>query len=412
MLIGARQVGKTYLVREFCKKEYGEYIEFNLSDRADIVNLFKENINTQKKIDRLQLLIGKHIDFKNTVLFFDEVQESEDAISMLKFFAESETDYKIICAGSLLGVKINRFKKSFPVGQVEKLHLYSMDFEEFLMAGNDELLIEEIRSCYEEGRAISASIHDLCLEQYRSYLCTGGMPAAVINFMENERDILRFNSNILTDIRTDYLSDMSKYINTPIENTRIEAVYKSLPSQLGNQSKKFKYSAVRKGAKSREYQSALDWLVASEMVACCSQVSLPSKPLKGFEKEGFFKLFMNDIGLLGNALGILFSDILLNSNLPYKGVIAENYVASQLVASGHPLFYWRSNSDAEIDFLIETPEGIIPIEVKAGDHKHSASLRSYTQKFNPPLSVRLTTRNFGMTNNIKSVPLYAAFCIK
>ncbi|MDR1088458.1 MAG: AAA family ATPase [Coriobacteriales bacterium] len=411
MLIGARQVGKTWLIREFCKREFGDYLEINLFNRPDIIDLFSEDIAVELKIARLSLYLGRSIDFESTVLFFDEIQESEDAVFLLKYFAESEVPYKIICAGSLLGVKINRFSKPFPVGQVEKLHLYPLDFEEFMIASGEELLVEEIRACYDSDRHMPDPLHGICLERYRSYLCVGGMPAAVSDFVAKGKDVLRFDARILTDIRTDYLSDMTRHIRAPIESTRIEAIYTSLPSQLANQSGKFQYAKVRQGAKNREYYSALDWLVSSEMVFLCPQVTLPSKPLRGFEREGFFKVFLNDCGLLCNALGVLFPDIMLNRDLPFKGIIAENYVATQLVASGHALFYWHSGNEAEVDFLREVPEGVVPLEVKSGDNKRSASLRSYVQTYKPPYSIRLTARNFGYTNKIKSVPLYAAFCI-
>lgn len=411
MVIGARQVGKTYLIREFCKAEFEEYIEFNLFDRADIVSLFAEDINTQLKVNRLELLIGRPIDFKKTVLFFDEVQESEELISALKFFAESETPYKIVCAGSLLGVKIRRFKKSFPVGKITRLNLRPMDFEEFLMATGNDALVEEIRRCYQDNTAMSTALHEKCLEHYRLYLCVGGMPEAVASLIENDLNVLRFDSAILAGIRADYLDDMGKYINTPLEKVRIESTYTSIPAQLGNRSGKFQYSGIRQGAKNREYASTLDWLVSSNMVLRCEQITLPQMPLKGFARDGFFKLYYNDAGLLGSALGIAPAEIMLNRDFFYKGILVENYVANQMTAANLPLFYWRSGNEAEVDFLIDTHQGIVPVEVKAGGHKASPSLRSYRQRYHPALALRLTTRNFGLADGIKSVPLYATFCL-
>jgi predicted AAA+ superfamily ATPase len=411
MVVGARQVGKTYLIREFCKAEFKEYLEFNLFDRADIVSLFAESINTQLKIDRLELLVGHPIDFERTALFFDEAQESEELNSALKFFAESETPYKIICAGSLLGVKIRRFKKSFPVGKVTRLHLRPMDFEEFLMATGDAALAQEIYRCYRDSTAMSAPLHEKCLERYRLYLCSGGMPEAVSSLVGNDLNILRFDSTILAGIRADYLNDMNRYIDTPFEKARIEATYASIPAQLGNKSSKFQYTGIRQGAKSREYASALDWLVSSDMILRCEQVTLPQMPLKGFVRDGFFKLYYNDVGLLGNALGIAPADVMLNREFFYKGILVENYVANQMAAGEVPLFYWRSNNEAEVDFLLDTRQGIVPVEVKAGEHKGSPSLRSYRQRYNPVLALRFSTRNFGLTGGIKSVPLYAAFCL-
>jgi predicted AAA+ superfamily ATPase len=411
MLIGARQVGKTYLIREFCQREFADYVEFNFFDRPDVVAMLAEDIPTQQKIDRLGLYAGRSIDFTTTALFFDEIQESEDAIAMLKYFAESPVPYKVLCAGSLLGVKLKRLKKAFPVGKVKKLYLHTMDFEEFLLASGEGLLRDEIRRCFLENRQMANALHLRCMDMYRSYLCIGGMPAAVSDYLTKDRDILRFDTSILTDIRSDYLADMTKHIDSPIEAARIERIYSSLPAQLGNTSRKFQYSKVREGAKSREYYSALDWLVSSGMTLQCLQVAKPEKPLRGNERAGFFKLFLNDSGLLCNAIRLSFTDIMLDRDMPFKGVLAENYVAIQLAANSCELFYWLSENSAEIDFLLEGDSGIVPAEVKAGEHKYSASLRSYTQKYGPEFSVRITALNFGLTNTIKSVPLYAAFCL-
>ncbi|MCL1847937.1 MAG: DUF4143 domain-containing protein [Coriobacteriia bacterium] len=411
LITGARQVGKTYIIEQFCKSEFNSFLEFNLQDRADVVSIFNEEINTQEKIDRLELLVGHKIDFENTIIFFDEVQVSEEIVSACKFFAESETEYKIICAGSLLGVKINRFRKPFPVGKVNMLSVFPMDFEEFLWASGKELLAEQVRTCFATNERMASALHEELLKMYRGYLYVGGMPEAIADFTENDNDVLLFNTRILDEIRLAYLSDMNKYIITPLESARIEAIYRSVPAQMANASKKFMYAKIRKGTKGRDYASSLDWLVSSGMVFQSHMVEKPGIPLKGYQKEGFFKLYLSDPGLLSNALGIQAGTIMLDHEFPQKGTLAENYVAGQLRASGKPLFYWKNENTAEVDFLLTTDQGIIPIEVKAGKRVDSPSLRVYQSTNNPHFAMRISAKNFSFDNGIKAVPLYAAFCI-
>ena len=411
LVIGARQIGKTYIINDFCQTEFDNYLEFNLHDREDIVDLFRAKINTQEKIDRLELLVGHKINFENTVIFFDEVQESEEVIAACKFFAESKANYKIICAGSLLGVKINRFTQSFPVGKVRMLSMYPLDFEEFLWGCEQESLVDQIKACVAEGNNMISPLHEKLLKLYRQYLYIGGMPEAVMDFITVGKDVLLFNDDILSDIRASYVSDMGRYVKSPLESTRIEAVYHSAPSQLLNASKKFLYSNIQKGARSKDYTLPLDWLTASGMIYGSTMVEKPLMPLKGYEKNGYFKLYLNDPGLLCNALNILPSAIMLDQDFAYKGVLAENYVATQLVASGHELFYWRSENTAEIDFLLSHNEGIIPLEVKAGKRVTSPSLRVYQDKFSPPYTIRLSAKNFALDGAIKAIPLYAAFTL-
>jgi predicted AAA+ superfamily ATPase len=411
IVIGARQIGKTYIVEEFGTREFPQFLSFNLTQRRDIVDLFAKEINTQEKIEQLEFLIGHAIDFENTLLFFDEAQESEELIEALKFFAETQQRYNIICAGSLLGVKLKRFTRSFPVGKVELIHMHPMDFEEYLWAIEQRLLSEHIRDCFTKNQKMFESLHEKALGFFRQYLCVGGMPEAVMNLMAVGNQVLRFDREILKNIQQSYISDMAKYVISPQEAARIEAAYYSIPSQLGNTSNKFQYAKVRKGAKRREFETPLNWLAASEMVYECKAVTQAVAPLNGYVDPDTFKFFINDSGLLTSLLNIRFSDIMLDVPLPYKGVIAENYVATQLAAHSIPLRYWRNASDAEVDFLIDTSDGIIPVEVKSGTNKKTPSLKRYTENFCPAWSIRVSARNFGFTNGIKSLPLYAAFCI-
>jgi predicted AAA+ superfamily ATPase len=411
MVIGARQVGKTYTLGEFCRGEFRESLYFNLFDRADVVNIFAENINTQDKIRKLELLVGEKIDFENTVLFFDEVQQSEELIEALKYFAESEARYKIVCAGSLLGVKLKRFSRSFPVGKVSMLHMFPMDFEEFMEAMGESGLVSEIRYCYASDRSLSGPLHDRCMELFRTYLCIGGMPEAVADIVRVCGDVLLADRGIQKNIYRSYLNDMSKYVISPEERLKIESVYHSIPAQAENQSRKFQYAKVTKGARSRNYESALSWLIASGMVYRCESVTLPEAPLRGFADPDVFKLYLNDPGILCSLLDVSFPDIMLDREFLFKGALAESYVAGQFAALEIPLFYWRDGNKAEVDLLLSGAGGVVPVEVKAGENKRSASLRSFVNRYAPSVSIRVAARNFGLYGGIKSVPLYAAFCL-
>jgi len=410
LVIGARQIGKTFIIEEFIQNEFSESITFNLFNRPDICAIFAENIPVPEKLLKMELLIGKKIDFENTLIFFDEVQHSEDIIAALKYFAEDSTNYKIICAGSLLGVKINRLSKPFPVGKVEMLKMYPMDFEEFLWANDETGLTEEISICYEKNKNMSEPLHEKCLKLYRTFLCSGGMPEAVADIIKNNNDVLLFNSSILSNIRIAYLADMTKYVISKAESIKIEAVYNSIPTQLGNKSNKFQYSEIKKGARSRDYSTALEWLVSSGMIYLCDAVTALQMPLKGYIRNDFFKIFLNDTGILCNHLGIRLSEIMLDNDFYYKGIITENYAAAQFVSGGIPLYYWRNENSQELDFLLDTQDGIIPIEVKSGKNKVSPSLSYYCSMYKSPYAIKIRKGNFGFTDKIRNVPLYAVFC--
>lgn len=412
MVVGARQIGKTYIINEFCKKEFKKYIYINLLETPEIVSIFSRDINVMEKFKRMEIFLDTKIDIENTVIFFDEVQESEDIISSLKFFCESEEKFKIICDGSLLGVKINRFKKSFPVGKVRILNMASMDFEEFLMANENLMLIDEIYNSYNKMIPIDNVLHNKLIELYKMYLCVGGMPEAVKDIINKKMNILEFNKNIASDIIISYLNDMNKYVVSNAESIKIESIYKSIPTQLSNPSNKFQYSKLNKNARSRDYIEPLNWLISSSMIYKSNLVKNIQIPLKGFIDENCFKLYLSDVGLLTSLLEVKYNDIILDNLEIYKGIITENYVATQLVSNKNDLYYWRSSNKAEIDFLLYNDDGIIPVEVKANKNIKSKSLNMYIEKFKPKYSIRISNKNFGFENGIKSVPLYATFCIK
>lgn len=414
MIIGSRQIGKTYIIEEFCKNEFENYIEINLQKSPKIVEIFEQKKDPEEKFYKMLLEINKNFNVETDVIFFDEVQESEQLISDLKFFCESEKPYKIIVAGSLLGVKLKRFHSSFPVGKVEMLNMHAMDFEEFLMALNKEMWIKEIKRCYKENEPIV--IHDKLLDLYRAYLYIGGMPESVNNYVDVKENIFNYKEKIKKDIIDAYINDMSKYIENVFEGAKIEQIYKSIPSQLGNRSKKFQYAKVNKNARRRDYELPLDWLLASSMIVKCTNLNAIEIPPKAFENSDYFKLFINDVGLLSTLLEIKFNDILLDKPYIFKGEIAENYVAEQFVSNNITLQYYKvdqkNNENMEIDFILYNDDGIIPIEVKADDNTKSNSLNKYINKYKPNYAIRISSKNFGFSNNIKSVPLYATFLIK
>lgn len=411
MVIGARQIGKTYIINEFCEENYNDYIYINLMDDEGIIEIFDEKINTDEKVRKMELYLG-HTIKENTVIFFDEIQESENLIAALKYFCESDFPYKIICAGSLLGVKLKRFNKSFPVGKVIIKYMYPLNFEEFLIAIGYSQIIEEIRKCFNNNEKMSNPIHEKLLNYYRIFLATGGMPVAVNNIIENKLNILEFDNNLLQSIIDAYLADMKKYTLNYYESVKIEKIYRNIPSQLAKENKKFQFSKIEQYARRRDYESSLDWLIASKLVIPCYFVNKFETPLKGFMDEEKFKLYLSDSGILTQLLEIPRNKILLNEKFQYKGVITGNYVANELQTNGINLYYWAKNQVAEIDFLIDTSKGVIPIEVKANENKKSKSLNYFMKENKINFAIRISANNFGFENNIKSVHLYAVFCIK
>ena len=412
MIIGARQIGKTYIITEFCKKEFENFVYINLFDHSEVVKIFKEEISTAEKYKRMKIYLDVDINPENTIIFFDEIQESEEIISSLKYFNEVEEPFKIICAGSLLGVKLKRMHASFPVGKVKMLNMYPMDFEEFLIANGNLMLIDEIKNCYGNNKPMDSILHNKALELYKLYLCVGGMPEYVNNLFENDKDILKLDKSIIENIYNSYLNDMTKYVKNKFESSKIESIYKSIPSQLGNQSNKFQYAKIATNARRREYESAMNWLLSSTMVHKSCILNKVEIPPLGFIIDDHFKLYLSDVGILLDMLQIKYNDIILDNLLQYKGIITENYVATQFVATGKPLIYWESNFNAEIDFVLYNDDGIIPVEVKSKDNVTSQSLNRYMKKYEPKYGIRISSKNFGFENNIKSVPLYAVFCIK
>lgn len=414
MVLGVRQCGKTYIIEEFCKKEFKYFKKINLLEDLDVLKLYKGTDSSEKKYNDLKLLLDFDFDKEDSILFIDEIQVSEELISELKFFNEKHGNVRIICAGSLLGVKLSRLNKPFPVGKVTRLYMYPMDFEEFLMAHNQDALIDKIKECFNKNEAMGL-LHEKALSYYKQYLLSGGMPDSISELLKCNNDFYNYDLSILNNIIEDYKNDMNNHVNNPSETLKIRKIYSSLSSQLQNASKKFQYSVVEQNAKSREFSSPLDWLVESNMVQVCMRVKLPEKPLLGFADEDTFKVYYSDVGIFNRLINNDAKTILLDDMKIYKGIITENYVANQFKANGIDLLYWQGKRESEVDFLITSEnDGVIPVEVKADNNTQSKSLGIYDSLYSPKYMIRISSKDFGYnpTSKIKSIPLYAAFLIK
>ncbi len=414
IILGVRQCGKSYIINEFCKNEFKHYKEINLFRDTKVIDLYQSNDDSEKKYQDLKLLLNFDFDMEDSVLFIDEIQECEELISELKYFNEKHSNVRIICAGSLLGVKLAKLSKSFPVGKVSRLYMYPMDFEEFLIAFNEEMLLNKIKACFDRNQAMGV-LHSKALDYYKKYLLSGGMPESIKELISVKNNYYNYSFDILNDIIADYQNDMTNHVKSTAETLKLNSIYNSLPSQLQNASKKFQYAIVDSDAKSREYSTPLNWLEASNMVQISKCIKIPQKPLLGFVDEGTFKVYYSDVGIFNRILNNDIKTILLDEMKLYSGIIAENYVANQLKSNGIDLLYWRGTRDAEIDFLITTPnDGIIPIEVKAGENTQSKCLKIYDELYHPNYMIRISSKDFGYNpeTRIKSIPLYATFLIK
>lgn len=411
MVIGARQIGKTYTIDKFCKENFENYLYFNLEKDVEITAIFEKTLKPEEIIRAIEVRLEHSIDINNTVIFFDEVQVSERFITSLKYFCESDVNYKIICAGSLLGVKLNRFNSSFPVGKVVLEHMYPMNFKEFLMALGQNMLIEEIEYHYQNMTQMDNDLHEKALLLYKHYLIVGGMPEAIKNYINCNQNVVDLDREIVKMIVDTYIGDMNKYTINKNESIKIEKVYMSIPRELAKDNRKFQYTLIEESANKRKFETAIDWLNSGAMILSCYNTEKVEVPLKAYLNYNTFKVYYSDVGILNSICDIRLSDIINDTDFMFKGAIAENYIAEELNSMDIPLIYWKSKGNAEIDFLLTTSDGIIPIEVKASKRTQSKSLNVYIQEYKPKYAIRISAKNFGFKNNIKSIPLYAAFCL-
>ena len=409
ILHGARQVGKTYTVSEFGREHYQNFVYLNFEANPQLQAVFDRDLQPDRILRELSVLIETSIEPKTTLLFFDEIQACERALTSLKYFAENAPDYHIIAAGSLLGVAIHREKYSFPVGKVTIRMLYPLDFEEFLWAIGQKDAPAIIRECFETNT--SCSLHDHFLDQFKLYLCLGGMPQVVKTYLQDKNfDDVALVQRFIVD---SYIADMAKY-SQPMDTVKIMAAYNSIPAQLAKENKKFQYNIIKPGARSNQYEMAIDWLSASGIVHKCVKVTQGYYPLSAFSENTFYKIYMGDVGLLRSKLGISAQLILTENSLlnHIKGALTENYVENVLVTNGLDSYYWESEGKAEVDFVYQTKNGeCIPVEVKSSENVRAKSLQQYILKYHPPFAIRISKKNFGFENNLKSVPVYACFCI-
>ena len=410
LLGGARQVGKTYTALTFGKQYYKNTAYFNMEDSSEIISIFERDLDPARIVSELSVKLGEAIYPDDTLIIFDEIQACERALTSLKYFCEKAPQYHIIAAGSLLGVALKREKYSFPVGKVDMMTLYPLDFEEFLWATGNEKLCAMIQDSFSGFTPLS--LHDTALDLYKTYLVVGGMPKAVSEYVETKDfDFVTAAQKSLNDA---YIADMAKYA-TPQDTTRIMAAWGSVPAQLSKENHKFQYKVIKSGARAYEYETAIDWLKAAGMVNICTRVREGKMPLAAFADNDSFKLYMMDTGLLCSKFSIAASVVLHSPHSfdGFKGALAENYIMQALTVNGFEPFYWSSPGKAELDFVIQDRSGnILPLEGKSADNVKAKSLRTFVSLYEPPYAIRVSAKNFGFENSIKSIPLYALFCLK
>lgn len=410
LLDGARQVGKTYTALTFGKEQYKNTVYFNFEDSLEIQAIFDRDFEIERLIRELSAKAGATIFPEDTLIIFDEIQACERALTSLKYFCEKGPQYHIIAAGSLLGVALRRETFSFPVGKVDRMTLYPLDFEEFLWAVGKKDLANLIREAYE--KVAPFSLHDTALDAYREYLVTGGMPQAV-NVYAETRDF-NFVTAVQKTLNDAYIADMAKYA-APQETIRIMAAWSSIPAQLSKENHKFQYKVIKSGARAYEYEIPLQWLESAGMICRCTRVREGKLPLTVYADPEAFKIYMMDTGLLCSKFGIAANLVLTGDHRidGFKGALAENYIAQALAANGIQPYYWSIPQKAELDFVFQDRQGgIIPLEAKSADHVRAKSLHAFLKRYDCPYGIRVSAKNFGFEDGIRSIPLYAMFCLQ
>lgn len=408
LIYGARQIGKTYSMLAFGKEHYANTVYCNFESMTDLHTVFERNLDPERIVSAISAMYNTQITKGGTLVIFDEIQACERALTSLKYFQEQANDYHIVAAGSLLGLAVNRGHYSFPVGKVDMLTMYPLTFEEFLLATGNEQLISLIKEAY--THFFPFALHEKAMELYRVYLVVGGYPAAVQTYLDSgDFNAVRAQQSSISDA---YIADMAKY-TTPSDMIKSIDVYNSLFAQLSKENTKFQYAVIGSKARAKEYEAALAWLRSANVILRCQRVTEGKYPLALYEDQTSFKVYYSDVGLLTMRMPISPNAILQPYNLSDKarGMMAENYVAEQLTANGFPLHYWTSGNSAEIDFVIQQDGCSIPVEVKSSDNVKAKSLQTYVKSYSPQYAVRISAKNFGNENGIRSIPLYALFCL-
>ena len=401
---GARQVGKTWLMKEFGKQAYADTVYINFDSNSRMANLFSADLDTDRLIMGLELYAGRKINPENTLLIFDEVQEVPRALASLKYFYENAPQYHIVCAGSLLGIALHQ-GTSFPVGKVDFLKLYPLSFSEFLMATGNERFAELLKK---QDYEMITSFKQTYIDALKHYYFVGGMPEAVQSFAESKdfNEVRAIQKRILAA----YEQDFSKHAPNEIV-PKIRMLWNSIPSQLARENKKFIYGLVREGGRAREYETAIMWLSDCGLVHKVSRVNAAGIPLKAYEDLKAFKLFIVDVGLLGCMTGLRQRTLLDGDDLfvEFKGALTEQYVCQQLktIEDLGVYYYTNDRGSCEIDFVVDTGEQIVPIEVKAETNLRAKSLKTYRDRFEPELSVRTSMADYKKEDWLLNLPLYA-----
>ena len=401
---GARQVGKTWLMKEFGRQAYADTVYINFDSNARMAELFASDLDTKRLVLGLELYAGRKIDPENALLIFDEVQEVPRALAALKYFCEDAPQYHIVCAGSLLGIALHR-GTSFPVGKVDFLKLYPLSFQEFLMAIGKQQFSELLD---QQDFSMITSFRETYADALKQYYFVGGMPEAVESFAENQdfNEVRQIQKRILAA----YEQDFSKHAPNEVV-PRLRMLWNSIPAQLAKENKKFIYGLVREGARAKDYETALLWLSDCGLVHRVSRVNAPGIPLRAYEDMKAFKLFVLDVGLLGCMTG-LHQRTLLDGNtlfVEFKGALTEQYVCQQLktLADLELCYYTNDRGSCEVDFVVDTGGRVMPLEVKAETNLRAKSLKTYREKFLPELAIRTSMADYRKEDGLVNLPLYA-----
>ena len=404
IIAGARQVGKTWLMKEFGRQAYGDTVYINFDSNARMAELFASDLDTKRLVLGLELYAGRKIDPENALLIFDEVQEVPRALAALKYFCEDAPQYHIVCAGSLLGIALHR-GTSFPVGKVDFLKLYPLSFQEFLMAIGKKQFSELLD---QQDFSMITSFRETYADALKQYYFVGGMPEAVESFAENQdfNEVRQIQKRILAA----YEQDFSKHAPNEVV-PRLRMLWNSIPAQLAKENKKFIYGLVREGARAKDYETALLWLSDCGLVHRVSRVNAPGIPLRAYADMKAFKLFVLDVGLLGCMTG-LHQRTLLDGNalfVEFKGALTEQYVCQQLktLADLELCYYTNDRGSCEVDFVVDTGGRVMPLEVKAETNLRAKSLKTYREKFSPELAIRTSMADYRKEDGLVNLPLYA-----
>lgn len=399
---GARQVGKTWVIQDFGNRYFNKTAYFNFDENADLIQVF-EIKDAYEIVRLLEYIAGFKFIPSETLIIFDEIQQCPNALNALKYFKENAPEYFVIAAGSLLGTYLAK-PKTYPVGMVDLLEMYPLDFEEFLEAIDPKLF--EVYDVFKVGEEIPAFFHRKLSAACHDYMIVGGMPECTDAWRQN-KDIeqIRNIQHILLEF---YEGDFSKHTEPTIAE-RCWHVWRSIPAQLAKTNERFFYGTVKRGARAREYEEAVSWIVHAGLFNRIYNVQKIEMPLRAYSELSQFKLFLHDTGLLCRLVGVNPADIALGHDYPFKGKVAENYVLQQLIGKTDiEPFYFMDDHCREIDFIIQSKDGIIPIEVKSGENVQSVSLSNYIKKRNPAMAIRFSEKNSGNNGGIVSIPLYMA----